>query len=69
MTKGSWIHDDLSGHLDRCMQCRAVDAESVRTRRPEGQRLSVDAETLAALCPDGRSIYRSYLRWLAEPDD
>ena len=69
MTRGSWIHDSLSGHLDRCVQCRAVNAEKVRVTRPEAQRLAVDDATLAALCPDGRSIYRSYLRWLAEPDE
>lgn len=69
MTKGSWIHDDLSDHLKRCAQCREVNAEGIRVRRPEGQRLSVDDATLAALCQAGRSIYRSYLRWLAEPDE
>lgn len=68
MTKGSWIHDDAVAHFKRCAQCRAANPEAVRVQRPEGQRLAVDDETLAALCSDGCSIYRSYLRWLAKPD-
>ena len=68
MTRGPWIHDDLGRHLKRCAQCRAVNAEEARIRRPEGERHAVDDATLAALCPLGREIYRSYLYWLAEPD-
>lgn len=68
MTMGSWIVDDLSGHFARCEKCRSVDVEAARLRRPADQRHSVDDETLGALCLSGRLIYRSYLRWLAEPD-
>lgn len=72
MSKGSWIHDDVSRHFDKCSQCRAADVENKRVKHARPGHVSerdVPAEALAALCPDGRSIYRSYLRWLAEPDD
>jgi hypothetical protein len=69
MTKGSWIHDYLSGHLDRCAQCRAVNPEEARIQRPAALRRTVSDATLTALCPSGRSIYRSYLSWLAESDE
>lgn len=72
MTKGSWIHDDVGRHLKSCAQCRAADPESARVKHDSPGKVSerdVPAEKLAAMCPDGRSIYRSYLRWLAEPDE
>jgi hypothetical protein len=72
VTRGSWIHDDLRGHFAACAQCRGADPENKRVKRDEPGRVSerdVPAATLAAMCPDGRSIYRSYLRWLAEPDE
>lgn len=71
MSKGSWIHDDVVRHFKDCAQCRAIDPEASRTRHKNPGHVSEDdvpAEKIAALCPDGRSIYRSYLRWLAEPD-
>jgi len=68
VTRGSGVHDELGEHLELCVQCRLVNAEGVRIARPREQRHAVDAETLAALCPEGRSIYRAYLSWLAEPD-
>ena len=71
MSKGSWIHDDVSRHLAACAQCRGVDVENRRVKHAELGRVSerdVPAEAIAAMCPDGRAIYRSYLRWLAEPD-
>jgi hypothetical protein len=71
MTRGSWIHDDVSRHFDACAQCRTADPESKRIKHNKPDEVSerdVPAPTLAAMCPDGRSIYRAYLRWLAEPD-
>lgn len=72
MTKGSWIHDDVSRHLDACAQCRGADVENRRVKHDKPGYVSerdVPAEALAAMCPAGRAIYRSYLRWLAEPDE
>ena len=68
MTKGSWIAEDSSRHFRACMQCRATDAENVRVAQPEELRRTIPGEVLAKMCPDGRSIYRSYLRWLADPE-
>ncbi len=68
MTKGSWIHDDVSRHFGSCAQCREVNPENVRVAQPEELRRAVPGDVLARMCPDGRAIYRSYLRWLAEPD-
>lgn len=68
MTKGSWIHDDTSRHFSGCVQCREINPEAVRVRQSEARRLTVPDEVLAKMCPDGRAIYRSYLRWLSEPD-
>lgn len=71
MSSGSWIHDDVSRHLGRCAQCRSADPESRRVKHDRPGQVSehdVPAEALAAMCSDGRAIYRSYLRWLAEPD-
>lgn len=67
MSKGSWIHDDVSRHFNTCPTCCLLHPENERVNTP-GRR-SVSDGTLAAMCADGRSIYRSYLRWLAEPDD
>jgi hypothetical protein len=69
VTRGSWIHDDIVRHFRSCAQCRDVKPEEVRIQQLPALRLTVPATTLAAMCPDGRSIYRSYLRWLAEPDE
>lgn len=72
MSKGSWIHDDVSRHLGSCAQCRDADVENKRRKHDAPGHVSerdVPAEALAAMCPTGRSIYRSYLRWLAEPDE
>lgn len=66
MTRGSWIHDDISGHLRDCAKCRETNPEAERLRRPSLR--DVSDETLAARCPEGRSIYRAYLRWIAEPE-
>jgi hypothetical protein len=68
VTKGSWIAEDVSRHFRSCTQCREVKPEEARVRQPERLRRTVPDEVLAAMCPDGRSIYQSYLRWLAEPD-
>ena len=71
MTRGSWIHDDISRHLAACARCRAADPEGHRARRDEPGLVSdrdVPAEIFAAMCPDGRAIYLAYLRWIAEPD-
>jgi hypothetical protein len=71
MTRGSWIHDDVSRHFDKCAQCRDTRPEDARLAQPpdrSGNRLTVPFAVLAQLCEDGRSIYRSYLQWLAEPD-
>ena len=72
MTRGSWIHDDVGRHLSGCARCREADPESRRRKHAVPGKVSerdVPAEVMAAMCPDGRSIYRSYLRWLAEPDE
>lgn len=71
VTKGSWIHDDVSRHFGGCAQCKDINPEEVRQQQPavHGKRHTVPDETLAAMSPDGRAIYRSYLRWLAEPDE
>ncbi len=37
--------------------------------QPVALRHAVPDEVLVKLCPDGRAIYRAYLRWLAEPDE
>lgn len=68
MTKGAWIAEDVSRHFRACPQCREVHVEEIRVQQPEVLRRSVPDEVIASMCPDGRSIYRSYLRWLAEPD-
>lgn len=71
MTRGSWIHDDVGRHLGDCARCRRADPERHRVKHKAPGQVSerdVPAETLAAMCPDGRSIYRAYLRWLAEPE-
>ncbi len=67
MSKGSWIQQDVSRHFGSCPTCAWLQPEDERVSRP-GRR-DVSDETLAAMCPAGRSIYRSYLRWLAEPDE
>ena len=67
MSKGSWIHDDVSRHFQMCPTCSLLDPENERVASP--RRRTVSDGTLAAMCPDGRAIYRSYLRWLAEPDE
>jgi hypothetical protein len=72
VTRGSWIHDDVSRHFEACAQCRGVDPESKRVKHDVPGQVSecdVPATVIAAMCPAGRSIYRSYLRWLAEPDE
>lgn len=68
MSQGAWIHDDVSRHFRTCAQCKATDAENVRVAQPKAARLSLPDDVMAKMCPDGRSIYRSYLRWLAEPE-
>jgi hypothetical protein len=71
VTTGSWIHDDVSRHFKACTQCRDTDAENKRRKHDKPGQVSerdVPAETLAAMCAAGRGIYRSYLRWLAEPE-
>jgi hypothetical protein len=70
VTAGSWIHSDVVRHFKSCAQCKAVDPEAARIKRPVPGAVTendVPFEKLAALCSDGRSIYRSYLRWLGEP--
>jgi hypothetical protein len=69
MTKGSWIHEDVTRHFESCTQCRDVRAEEMRVQQPKALRRMVPDAVLAAMCPGGRAIYRSYLRWLAEPDE
>ena len=71
MTKGSWIHDEVSRHFRSCAQCAATDAENKRRKHDKPGQVSehdVPAEVFAAMCSGGRAIYRSYLRWLAEPE-
>lgn len=34
MTKGSWIHDEVSRHFKGCEQCRAANPEAARTNQP-----------------------------------
>jgi hypothetical protein len=53
-------------HFKKCKQCRDVDPETERVQTPE--RRGVFAATLAAMCAEGRDIYKSYLAWLAEPE-
>jgi hypothetical protein len=65
MTRGSRIHDEVSGHFESCAQCRGVDPEKIRVRQLAPFRRTVPDRTLAALCPAGRTIYQSYLWWLA----
>ena len=72
MSRGSWIVDDVSRHFEACAQCHGADPEQQRVKREQPGQVSerdVPAAAIAALCPDGRAIYRSYLRWLAEPDE
>lgn len=68
VSRGSWIHDDVSRHFRTCDQCRATDAENIRVAQPAPLRRSLPDEVFAKMCADGRAIYRSYLRWLAEPE-
>lgn len=71
MTKGSFIHGDVSRHFKACPQCRETDAENKRRKHDKPGQVSegdVPAEVFAAMCADGRAIYRSYLCWLAEPE-
>jgi len=68
VTRGSRIHDDVRRHFGSCARCKGVDPEATRIQQPAATRRSVPAATLKALCPSGRSIYRAYTRWLAEPD-
>lgn len=71
MTRGSQIHDDLGRHFINCAQCRSTDVENRRKKHGEPGHVSerdVPPEALAAMCPDRRSIYRAYLRWLMEPE-
>jgi hypothetical protein len=71
VTRGSWIHDDVSRHFGACAKCRAADPENRRVKHAQAGQVSerdVPAEVLASMCADGRAIYRSYLRWLAEPE-
>lgn len=70
MTKGSWVHDDVSRHFASCPQCRTADPENRRHKHDKlGQvaEQDVPADAIAAMCSNGRAIYRMYLRWLAEP--
>lgn len=72
MTRGSWIHDEVSRHFRNCAQCSAADPENRRVKHDKPGHVSerdVPTDALAAMCSDGRVIYRSYLRWLAEPDE
>jgi hypothetical protein len=66
VTRGSGIHDEVSAHFKKCKQCRDVDPETELVQTPE--RRGVFAATLAAMCAEGRDIYKSYLAWLAEPE-
>lgn len=68
MTRGSWIHDEVRRHFGHCVQCKAADPETARLRQPAAKRHSIPVETALALCPVGRTIYQSYLRWLREDD-
>jgi len=67
MTRGSWIHDEVSLHFKNCARCRNANPEEARIQ--DQPRRTVPAAVFAAMCGSGRSIYQSYLRWLAEPDD
>jgi len=72
MSSGSWIHDDVVRHFRGCVQCQRADPEASRAKHKKPGHVSEDdvpAHKIAALCQDGRSIYRSYLRWLAESDE
>lgn len=64
MTYGSRIHDELGRHFGSCEQCRLTNPEHERVARPG--RGDVSDTTWRAMCPDGRSIYRAYLQWLAD---
>jgi hypothetical protein len=66
MSRGSAVHDELGRHFRSCVQCRAANPEAKRLKDPK--RRTVPQETLDAMCPIGRSVYKSYVRWLAEPD-
>lgn len=71
MTKGSWIQEDISRHIKNCKQCHETDIENARVKHDVPGKVSerdVPTAKLAAMCPDGCSIYRAYLRWLAEPE-
>jgi hypothetical protein len=68
MTRGSSVHDDLSGHFEKCPKCCTVNPEEVRIAQPKALRHSVPATTLQAMCSKGREIYQAYLCWLAEPE-
>lgn len=72
MTKGSWIQEDVSRHFGSCARCRETDVENKRRKHDKPGQTSardVPSEVFATMCPDGRAIYRAYLRWLAEPDE
>lgn len=66
MTQGVQAHTDVSRHFKVCPRCRLLDPEAERTAYP-GKRTISDG-TMAAMCIDGRRIYRAYLRWLSEPE-
>jgi hypothetical protein len=74
VSQGSWIHDEVVRHFGSprltagCAQCAAVRAEEIRIAQPLARRKTIPDEVLGQMCSAGRSIYRSYLRWLAEPD-
>jgi len=74
VSDGAWIHDAVTRHFGSlhieasCTVCSAVDPEKARMSQPKEQRRTIPDEVLFKLCPDGRAIYRSYLRWLAEPE-
>ena len=68
MTKGAWMAEDVGRHLRSCAQCCEVKPEEVRISQPEAWRQTVPDAVLAAMCPDGRTIFRAYLRWLAEAE-
>ena len=69
MSHKSWIRDDVSRHFNTCLQCKSTDAENIRVNQPAALRRTVPEAVLVAMCLDGRAIYRSYLFWLAEPDE
>jgi hypothetical protein len=75
VSRDSWIHDDVSRHFGSlvikpsCKQCSSVDPEKIRVGQPKDRRLTIPTDVLIKLYPEGRAIYKSYLRWLAEPDE